>query len=846
LTLSWNVVQTEWVAVLLERDSALSALHAAAAAACAGRGRVVVVEGEAGIGKSSLLRAFLGGLGEEFQMLAGGCDDLLAPRALAPLRDAVRATPGPLASSLDGPADAVLDAAVAQLSGPRPAVLVVEDVHWADDATLDVLRHLTRRMGALPAVLVISMRTEPLVAGHPAQALLGALAVVDGVVRLPLDPLSAGAVARMAAAVGRDGAMVHRVSSGNPFFVTETLAAPAGALPDSVADAVRARLSGLDAGCLAALEQLAVVPTVVDTTLAKALLGDRLDDLEAAEERGIVEVRPGGLAFRHELARRAVEAGLAPLRRRALHAAVVRALRELGADDPERLVHHAVAAGHIATITEFAPRAARDAAAGGSHRQALAHLEAAVPHAARLDPVARCRLIDDHGWQLYIAQRFADAVVAGREAVHLAVAAGRSDLEIEATVRLSRYLLMCGETDEAEALRERLVAAVHGGMPAALVAGLAVHNGAFLVLTGRLVEAGPVLREALERATEAGRPDLRSLALNYRGLVRGERGEVDEAVADVREAVAVARAHGSHEAAARGYTNLSEVLYILGRRAELIETVAEARVFCENGGLAQFTILLDLMHHMLLVHDGEWDAAERGLRVLSKRAASTKAFAPKVDAWLGRLLARMDRDGARELVLGAWREARRQQQLISMLYAGLAVAEWAWLAGEPEAAREVAEALLPRIATPGWSHRRHELTRYLALAGLPVEPQGPADGAYERAVELGWSAEPGPMMEGWSALDALGADAPARLVRQRLRDRGVTRFPRRRAEAAAPSGLTSRQLDVLAHLRAGATNAEIAERLGLSIRTIDHHVAAILGRLGVRSRKEAVAATRGR
>ena len=353
---------------LLERDAELAALAAAVAAAQRGRGSVVLIEGEAGIGKSSLIRAFLAGLPAAVDTLVGGCDDLLAPRALGPLHEAVRGRrPGPLAVGLDGPVEEVYDAAVAQLAGNRTTVLVVEDLHWGDDgdpgraaAPGPADREAARGARAQPARRGAAHRTPGAGparrAGHrPGRDAPAAGAAVAGRGRRPAAP------------VGRNGAAIHRGIGGNPFYVTETLAAPPGALPESVADAVQARMRVLDEASVAAVEQLAVMPSIVDPLLAKALLGDRLVDLAAAEERGIIEVRPAGLAFRHELARRAVEAWLPGLRRRALHLAVVRALRELGASDAERLVHHAAAAGDAATIVEFAPAAARAAAAGGSH-----------------------------------------------------------------------------------------------------------------------------------------------------------------------------------------------------------------------------------------------------------------------------------------------------------------------------------------------------------------------------------------------------------------------------------------------------------------------------------------------
>ena len=203
-------------------------------------------------------------------------------------------------------------------------MLLVEDLHWVDDATVDVLAYLARRLEALPAVLVLTYRDDSVPAEHPARRLLGALAGGAG------GPAAAGAAVRGG---GRASwpptpagtrAVLHELSGGNPFYVTEALAAPGAEVPATVADAVLARLRRLGPRCREAVEQLSVVPTPVDFELAEALLGDRLDALTEAEDTGILRVRAGGLVFRHELARRAVEQSLSGLRRRGLHAAVVR------------------------------------------------------------------------------------------------------------------------------------------------------------------------------------------------------------------------------------------------------------------------------------------------------------------------------------------------------------------------------------------------------------------------------------------------------------------------------------------------------------------------------------------
>jgi DNA-binding CsgD family transcriptional regulator len=291
------------------------------------------------------------------------------------------------------------------------------------------------------------------------------------------------------------------------------------------------------------------------------------------------------------------------------------------------------------------------------------------------------------------------------------------------------------------------------------------------------------------------------------------------------------------------------MLYVLDDRAALAVAVADGQRFCAERGLVQFTVLLDLQEQVLAMRAGELDAAERGLRDLAGRAGSTGAFAPKVDAWLGRVLARRGDPAAAERVRSAWDEACRQRHPVTLLYAGLALVEWAWLAGAPAAAREVADRLRPMLdGSPVWAAPRAELARFLARAGLSDGGvPSPAGDPYERALDLGFSDDTDAMVRGWAELDVLGAHAPAALVRHALRERGVTRLPRGRAPEP-PSrdrlGLTDRQRDVLRLVADGATNAEIAQRLGLSVRTVDHHMSAILGRLGVRTRTEAVARLR--
>ena len=846
--------------MLLERDATLEALTHAVSEAAEGRGSVVLVTGEAGIGKTSLVRAFAERSAADARLLLTACDDLMAPRTLGPLRDAALRGDGPLAAALnDGePVDGVFTAVLEELAAAPPTVLVVEDIHWADDATLDVLGYAARRIAGLGALLVLTFRDDEIDPRHPVQRLLGVLATAP-VQRLALEPLSRGAVRRLSEGTGADSAALHRTTRGNPFFVTEALASPRDAVPASVVEAVLARVQRLGPECREALDQLSVVPSRVGLDLAAALLGTRVDALAEAELAGVIEVRPESLAFRHELARRAIERSLPEIRRPRLNAAVVAAL---GAHDRARLMHHAVEAGDVETILSVGPEAAREAARAGSHRQALAHYESMRPHADRLADRARAELLDGHGWELYNAHRFPEAVAAGREAARLyegdPVALGLC------LVRLSRYVFMAGETDEAEDTAQRAVMILEPTGDAPALAHASLYSGAILAMTDEPDRAAVILEQARELAWRAVRPDLAALALNYLGIARTEQGH-ESATALVRESIEASLTARQYEYAARGYTNLAELLSRGGRLEELDACVDEGLRFTRERGFWSHAYNLEVHRCVALLRRGQWDAAEAGLRALVDAVDDPGMLHAYSVPWLGRLLARRGEAEAGPMLAATWERARRQRLLLGAAYAGLAYAEWAFLCGQPDVARRVAAVLLPRTSHPGGAPFRGELLRYLGRAGVPVEPfegcpqpwaaglegdwRAAADGwaavgdPYEQALELAGSGEPEATVEGLRMLDALGAEAAAAYARAGLRAMG-TRVPRgpRAATRANPAGLTERQMAVLGLLSEGMTNAEIADRLVVSVRTVDHHVAAVLGKLGVRTRRDAAAA----
>jgi DNA-binding CsgD family transcriptional regulator len=319
-----------------------------------------------------------------------------------------------------------------------------------------------------------------------------------------------------------------------------------------------------------------------------------------------------------------------------------------------------------------------------------------------------------------------------------------------------------------------------------------------------------------------------------------------------------------YEYVARAYTNLGEAYFHLRDHDALERCIADGVHYCTDHDLPAHAYSLQAHSAMLMMVRGDLEGSEALLRDLVASVPDAGQLARLTLPTLGRVLARRGSPEAEQVLDRAWEIALRGDALLSLAPAGLARIEWAWLTGEVARAQPQIDVLLDRTVVAGGFRCRGELLRYLDRAGVRGEPfagcpeewaaglrgdwRAAADAwgrigdPYERALELADSGEPAPMLEALEVLDGIGATAAARMVRRRLRGLGVTRIPRARRAAAlaGPSGLTARQLDVLALLTEGLTNAEIADRLVVSTRTVDHHVSAILTRLGAPTRRDAV------
>jgi predicted ATPase/DNA-binding CsgD family transcriptional regulator len=844
---------------LLERHAALAALAEAYAAAARGEGRTVCISGEPGIGKTSLVRRFLDDLGGGARVLFGTCDDLSIPRPLGPFRDLAGSVSAGLEDALatDAAPHDIQDLLIAELERPpRPTVLVLEDVHWADDATLDSITVLGRRIGTLPALLVATYRSGEAPPGHPLHAAFGGIRR-DDVVLLELLPLSRDAVAALA---GDDADELYAATGGNPFYLTELLAArDAAELPPSVANAVLARMSRLDAVARRLVELVSVVPNRIGTALLDEVMPGWSAAAEEPERRQLLEMDDEYLRFRHELARNAVLSNIPSVARRRLHAEVLDSLRASDAD-PADIVHHAEAAGAEDVVSEYALVAARRAAAFESNREAYSHYRRASDFAATMSALERADLLEELASAAYLVGRLEDAFSAVEGAIAIHRDLGDQAALGRCTRVLSRLHWFVGDGAPARAKALEAIAILE---PLGESIELARACSGVAQLAMLAEDAEQALRwgqRALDLATRLGDESTRAHALVNIACTKVQL-DPDETAA-LLEAHALADAAGEREDATRALGNLGYVLMSWAQPDAALRYAREALSYAERYEVHTYVSYITTALAWLRMRRGDWDEAERITRGEVERGITVVQLLAKTV--LAELAVRRGDADARERVADLAAHADRTGEPQRMMPVVELTTELALTGGGPITGERFGQ-LAEQMRAHGGLRGRFavRLAGWAAVAGIDIEPERPASGPYAAMLRRDWPAAADAFGElGWvydralmlSLLDhesalaealeiarGLGAAPLTKRVTARMRTLGL-RVPHgpRKTTRANPAGLTARQLEVLALVTEGLTNAEIAERLVVSQRTAEHHVAAVLTKLGAATRREAV------
>jgi DNA-binding CsgD family transcriptional regulator len=842
--------------MLLEREDQLAILRRVASDAATQGGKVVLVRGEAGIGKSTLMRAFAAQHAAHGQVYLGTCDDLFIPRALDPFWDIAREVPE-LRESLDRADRArVLETVLGLLTDPGgPSVCILEDTHWADEATLDAIRYLGRRIGRTTGLLLLTYRDGEVDVEHPLRGVIGDIPVRD-VLRIQLEGLSLASVDSMVRASRLDPRAVLKATRGNPLLVEQMGAGVTTGDPSSLGDTVLARLQRLTIEAQEALRTLSVIPEPIPRDEALRIAG--VDDarLDECEIRGLLDCTGGWVTFRHALIRETIVRSLTDTDRRA-RARII--LRDLPDDThPCLIVACAWVADDADRLVRAVPVSARYGAAMGSHVQARDDWRALVPHIDRVEAHERASYLEEWAREESIAGTIERTLQASEMARDLYRGLGDRVGESRVLSQMARYLEYAGRRDEAERRAQEAVDAL-GAAPDGPALARALEAVTYLRAMVGDVDAVPGLVERILAAGGAGiDPVIRIRSLNHQGMAAHMRAyPTGDAFLDQARAEAAAAGLWYEESRAllnqawAANENLDVVAGADRAQRAMASAARHELLSMEGSARVQYAKSLELR--------GDWDEA---VDVLSDHPDATPIRQMVALPVLASIDARRGRPTAPATIAEAWQLAHVAREFQRLAPAAIALAEHAWITGSDDVPVDEILAIaaegraqgyawspgricfwlwqlgrlatpLPGIAEPYALVMRGEVTRAAAILGARRVP-------YERALVLA-HGDPGERQEALDILDGLGAMAAATRVRQILRARGIVLTRGRgRATRRHAAGLTARQQEVLELLRDGLSDRDIADRLFISPRTAEHHVAAVLDKLDVATREGAV------
>jgi len=873
--------------MLLERKKYLHELKTQVENTQNGSGGIALVTGEAGIGKTTLLESFQSRirteLGPEFVLAWGGSDPLFTPRALGPLHDMAHHFSQEITNLIKKNKDPsyLYDALLKFLKESRKKhILFFEDVHWADHATLDLLKFLGRRISVLNCLIILSFRTDE-VANNPGLNQLLVALPSHKVKRLELEPLSMDGVKKLAKEKGveKRADNLYQITGGNPFFVTELLATQKSTqltVPESVRDAISARLNSLGENEQKLLETISLVPKAVPIKLLKELFKETAEVYAmACVGRGLLTIVDNdSFRFRHELSRLGTLERVSAFEKKRLHAEILHALLKLGLNkEIDLLVHHASGALDAEKVLEYAPLAAEQASVSGSHQEAASHLATALRFIDAASSEQAALLYEAWAYETGLAIGIDDNVIeARRHAVSLWQALDNKVKVGENLRWLSRLFRHIGQAAEADRYADEALAILEDTEPSserAMAYSLRSQN---FMLNDRMPDAILWGNKALELENKFNDVNVRVHALNNIGSAQAFRGN-PEGIENLNESLRLSLKNNLHVDAARAYANLAECALKYKNYVLSEEVVAQGIAYCTKHDLNTWIYYLVAFQAQARLLQGKLSEARAIVEGVIQLNDITLLMKLPSLLILSRIYSLANCDSAYEYLKTALNDARATDELQHIVPARIAMIEYAWLQDNPTLAFEQLEELhkLNQHLADPWKigefvvwgkrhgfHKEYEYTielpepYQLELAGKLPEAADAWEKLglpYHAALVLANTKNPAQFElfnRSLKLLESIGATAlinkvkkNAALLSVATKLNKVKRGPYRAAQAH-PFGLTKKEQIVFKLILKGESNRAISEELARSQRTIEHHVASILKKMNVNSRMDAI------
>jgi DNA-binding CsgD family transcriptional regulator len=853
---------------LIERADFMASLQTQFEKTVDGEGHCVFICGEAGIGKTSLVNSFCQSVKGDCSIYRGTCDALFTPRPLAPLYDIAWQIGGDIGrkgTSIEDRSDLFATFFQALNHQPQPVIVVFEDIHWADEATLDFIKFFSRRITQTACLFLLTYRDNEIHARHPLRNVLGEL-VPGSFTRLLLPPLSEQAVEKLANQKGYKGEDVYGISGGNPFYVQEILASYSPGIPETIKDSILLVYNRQDELTKYMWAILSILPTGLESIYLERVEPQYETALENSLDSRILMLQKGRLLFKHELYRRTIEQSLSPLKRIALNKQILDLFKASFDEHKqiERIIHHAKNANQYDLVVHYAPIAANLAASVGAHIEASKLYLSAIEYYQGNDKDVLLPWYESYAYECYLTNQLKEAIIYEGKA--LTIWKYKNDIEkVGSSLRLlSRYWWFDGNRSQAEKYAGEAIQMLDDQPPSSTKAMAFSNMSQLNMLSDQTVECLYWGEKAIAMARDLNDEQILAHALNNVGTVQtADQSTRQKGVDLLRQSLSIALKNGYHEHAARAYTNLSTTAVYMKDYVSAKKTVEEGIFYCQERDLDSWAKYMLSFKARLNLDTGHWPEAAQlatNLLINEQQTSIVKIGALTV---LATIRMRCGHPDASDLLLEAKAKAFDTQELQRMIPVIAALLEYEWITGtvlvEPEALQHMIgliEQTNPLIHTSEFAFwllkvRNQPLPLHNVYAGYDLSTEETRQQAallwqqlgcpYEQALLL-FDGNEADKRKAISIVHELNATAVYEKMKHQMRAYGIRQIPRgiRQTTRSNPAQLTIRELDILQLLKQSLQNKEIANRLFISAKTVDHHISSLLSKLDVNSRAKAV------
>jgi len=852
---------------LIDRTPFLELLQATLAKVKEGDGHCVFVSGETGIGKTTLTNEFCKAQNKDTHIFKGTCDALFTPRPLAPLYDIAEQMQSDIRTISENGTDraALFSDFLAALQKQKGVtVLVIEDIHWIDEATLDFVKFLARRITRVHCLFILTYRDNEIDPGSAAWQLFGQIPP-DNFTRLKLTPLSQKSVNKMAQDKGYKGDDLYRITGGNPFYVTEILSSGFPGIPENVKDSIFSSFNRLDEKIKQVCNLLSILPSGIELNYFETINPSYSSAVAFCLNSKILRLENGRIGFKHELYRRTIEDSLSPFLKIELNKKILHLFKDSfeKTGEVERIVHHAKAGNEYDSIVHYAPIAARKAATVGSHKEAAKLFRVAITYYEGQDTDKLVEFYNGYAYECYLTNEIDEAIVYTEKELNLLKEKNDVFKTGNCMRFLSRLWWFNGNAEKAEVYAKQVID-ILANVPASKAKAMGFSNMSQLKMLSEDFETCRFWgNKAIAMAKEMGDNQTFSHALINVAMIDASDSSTRRKGREMlQQSLDIAIKNNYDEIAARAYANLSSNAVRSKEYDYAKKILEEGILFCDDRELYLARAYLFGYKARLYLETGHWhEALQIANGVVNEQQPPVGTIAAVVVAATIKMRT-SDTDILPELVR-AKENAFKSQEPQRILPAITALLEYEWITGkrliEENALAEVSRMIKEKgnvyenSAFAFWLLKGRNIKAYPKdfFKGYQVSDRNSALAAarlwktigcpYEEALAL-FEGNESDKKAAIEIVLNLGADMVYRKMKLEMRAYGIRSIPRgaRKSTRSNPKNLTQREMEILGHLGAGLQNKEIAAKLFIAPRTVDHHISSIFFKLDVNSRTKAV------